>query len=91
MSIYYVAPGGSNENTGELDSPFKTINYAAHVVKPGDQVLVHEGTYREWVNPEISGTATAPITFMAVPGDQGLRRSQWLGKGYCRGVQGRNR
>lgn len=72
MSIYYVAPGGSNENTGELDSPFKTINYAAHVVKPGDQVLVHEGTYREWVNPEISGTATAPITFMAVPGEHAV-------------------
>ena len=48
---YHVAPGGSNANDGSISAPLKTINEAAQRALPGDTVTVHEGTYREWVNP----------------------------------------
>lgn len=36
---------------------------------PGDEILVHEGTYREWVKPERGGTSEDKrIVYRAVPG-----------------------
>lgn len=48
---YHVSPSGSNAGAGTLESPFRTINHAAQVALPGDTVTVHNGVYREWVNP----------------------------------------
>lgn len=48
---YHVSPSGSDAAEGTLTSPFRTINYAAQVALPGDTVTVHNGVYREWVNP----------------------------------------
>lgn len=69
-SIYYVAPLGNDTDSGSVDAPFRTINHAAEQAQAGDIILVHGGTYREWVNPSRGGTATAPITFKAVPGEK---------------------
>ena len=48
---YHVSPSGSDAGEGTQASPFRTINYAAQVALPGDTVTVHNGVYREWVNP----------------------------------------
>ena len=48
---YHVSVKGSDANNGDVSSPFKTINWAAQKALPGDTVTVHDGTYREWVNP----------------------------------------
>ena len=63
LSSYFVATGGSNTNPGTLAAPFRSIQKAASVARPGDMVYVRAGTYRETVRPMRSGTASAPITF----------------------------
>ena len=52
---YHVSPAGSDANDGNAVSPLKTINAAAQKALPGDTVTVHNGTYREWVNPLCGG------------------------------------
>lgn len=48
---YHVSVKGSDANVGSASAPFKTINWAAQKALPGDTVTVHNGIYREWVNP----------------------------------------
>jgi hypothetical protein len=67
---YHVKPSGSDQNPGTLITPFKTISRAAALARPGDTVVVHEGLYREWVNPARGGTETQRITYQAAPGEQ---------------------
>jgi hypothetical protein len=43
--------------------PFRHINDAAQVAKPGDEVLVAPGIYREAVRPKNAGTEEARITY----------------------------
>ena len=52
---YHVSPQGSDADAGTLTQPFRTINRAAQLALPGDTVTVHEGVYREWVNPLYGG------------------------------------
>jgi PKD repeat protein len=42
---YFVSPTGSDSNPGTEEAPFKTIQKAADLVKPGDTVLVDDGIY----------------------------------------------
>ncbi len=53
--IYHVAKNGSDLGQGTLQEPFLTINKAASVAVAGDTITVHEGVYREWVNPKYKG------------------------------------
>ena len=56
---YYVAQqheNASDDNPGTKEEPFKTISRAAHVVRPGERVLVDAGVYRETVRPQCGGT-----------------------------------
>lgn len=55
---YHVSPAGGDANDGSVSSPLKTINAAAQKALPGDVVTVHEGTYREWVNPFNGGESS---------------------------------
>lgn len=48
-------PQASDENEGSLEQPFKTIQAAANKAKAGTRVLIHGGTYREWVRPQYGG------------------------------------
>jgi len=60
---FHVATKGSDTNPGSPAQPFKTIQRAAKVARPGDTVLIHAGTYRDTVAPQNSGEAGRPITF----------------------------
>ena len=62
---YFVAPRGSDANTGTQLTPFKTIQKAASIMVAGDTCYIRAGTYRETVVPANSGNADAPITFQA--------------------------
>jgi len=53
--IFHVAVNGSDNNTGSATRPFRTINHAAQLARPGDVIIVHAGTYREWINPKHGG------------------------------------
>ena len=47
-----AAPGAADTNPGTEEKPFKTVQHAADVVKPGDTVFVMAGKYDERVKVE---------------------------------------
>jgi alpha-N-arabinofuranosidase len=64
-------PRASDENPGTAEMPFRTINHAAQVVRPGERVWIHAGVYREMVQPRFSGDGPdRMIAYEAVPGEQ---------------------
>ncbi|MEN6426329.1 MAG: right-handed parallel beta-helix repeat-containing protein [Phycisphaerales bacterium] len=67
----HVSKAGSDSAFGSFTEPFLTINKAASVAQPGDTVIVHSGTYREWVKPARGGTEENDrITYRAAPGKE---------------------
>ena len=62
MKIYVDAKAGRDGN-GSSEMPFRHINDAAQIARPGDEVLVAPGVYREYVNPKYAGTEDARITY----------------------------
>ena len=75
----YVSGGSScsNSGSGTQTQPYCTISAAAAVVQAGQTVLVAPGAYDESVDITGSGTASAPITFLAdnwtTPGASGAQ------------------
>ena len=65
MNIY-VNAAASRQGNGTEAMPFKHINDAAKIAKPGDTVLVFPGVYREYVNPVNAGTEDARIEYRSV-------------------------
>jgi hypothetical protein len=70
----HVSPAGSDANPGTSAQPWRTLQHAADVARPGDTVFVHTGTYAEDVVITRSGTAVAPITFRRAPTEHPLVR-----------------
>jgi uncharacterized protein (TIGR03437 family) len=66
---YFVAPSGSDASPGTQGQPFATIQAAVNRLKPGDVLYVGGGEYHEAVTVNVSGTAAAPITIQAYPGE----------------------
>lgn len=52
---YHVSISGDDKNSGTLSAPFATIGYAAKIAQPGDVILIHSGTYREYIDPAKGG------------------------------------
>ena len=64
--IYHVSKNGKLTGSGTKADPFLTINQAASIAIAGDTVIVHEGVYREWVNPLNKGLSNSKrITYRA--------------------------
>lgn len=65
---YYVSVDGSDSNSGDKRAPLQTISAAADLAQPGDVITVHEGVYRERVDPPRGGTAEDNrIVYRAAP------------------------
>lgn len=61
---YYIAINGNNNNNGLTENTaFRTIQYAAGIIQPGDSCIVLPGTYNERAEILISGNENAPIVF----------------------------
>ncbi|MCB0596368.1 MAG: right-handed parallel beta-helix repeat-containing protein [Lewinellaceae bacterium] len=66
-TTYYVAPTGSNTNTGlSLADAFLTLQFAAEAVQAGDTVFAADGTYAGFDLRDKNGTSAAPIVFQAL-------------------------
>lgn len=69
MAIYYVSTGGNNSGNGSSSNPWKTIDFGAHQLKAGDELVVKAGTYQERVWIDKGGSAAADIVIRSeVPG-----------------------
>lgn len=44
-SLWFIAPGGSDSNTGSISDPFATLEKASSVANPGDTIYFRAGTY----------------------------------------------
>jgi len=70
---YHVSQNGDDVNNGSLSSPLKTISAAARIAQPGDHITVHEGVYRERINPPRGGTSDDKrIVYQAASGDRAV-------------------
>lgn len=69
----HVAKFGDDSASGRRISPYLTISKAASLAQPGDIIIVHAGTYREWIKPIRGGTGDSKrITYRAAPGEEVL-------------------
>lgn len=69
-------PKASDRNRGSRSAPFRSINAAAQIARPGDTVLIRPGVYRERVSPLNAGEDGRPITYRAErPGTVAIRGS----------------
>lgn len=72
--VFIVAQGhprASDDNPGTAARPWKTISRATGrgVLRPGDTVRIHQGVYRETVEPREGGRPGTRISFEAAPGE----------------------
>ena len=71
---YHVAcehPDAGDDNDGSAHRPFATISRAAELLQPGEKVIVHEGVYRECVQPARGGEgADRMIAYEAAEGEK---------------------
>ena len=61
--IYYVNACASRDGNGSREMPFKHIDDAARAARPGDEVIVAPGIYREHVIPRCAGTEEQRIVY----------------------------
>ena len=63
---YYVDCHAALGGDGTKTTPFHTIQQAAELALPGDEVLVFPGIYREAVHPVHKGTPEAPVVYRSI-------------------------
>jgi chitodextrinase len=68
-TTYYVSTTGSDANPGTYALPWRTIQKALNTLQAGQTAVVMGGTYAGNLVFSRSGTASAPITVTANPGD----------------------
>ncbi len=68
---FHVSKSGNDANDGSMSSPFLSINEAVKHAWPGDTITIHEGVYRERINPIRGGSSdTLRILYRAAPGEK---------------------
>jgi alpha-N-arabinofuranosidase len=71
LGEYHVSTGGNDCSNGTTASPFRTISAAAEKAQPGDVIIVHEGVYRERINPPRGGESDDKrIVYRASEGEE---------------------
>jgi hypothetical protein len=72
-STFYIAPGGSDGNSGlSLAAAWATVGKANSTLKAGDVVILAPGTYSSFPAPNVDGTATSRITYVGSLANPGL-------------------
>ena len=93
---FYLAPGGSNGNSGAIDSPWSTFDHAIDQLDPGDTLFVRGGTYhlsqRVRIRANEGGTEENPINIWAYQEetpilDFGQMSNSLWGSSSGRGIQ----
>ena len=80
---YHVSTSGNDANAGTREKPFRTIQAAANIAESGDIITVHEGVYRERVNPPRGGTSDQNrITYQAAKGEKVVVKGSEIVRGW---------
>jgi alpha-N-arabinofuranosidase len=80
---YHVSSTGLDKNPGTKVLPFKTISAASSIAEPGDTIIVHEGVYRERINPPRGGSSNEMrIAYQAAAGDTVVIKGSEIVKGW---------
>jgi len=80
---YHVSLRGDDTNVGSAAQPLRTISAAARMAQPGDVITVHEGTYRERIDPPRGGTSEEErIVYQAAPGEKVTIKGSEVIKGW---------
>lgn len=80
---YHVATSGDDEATGAADAPLRTIQEASKRAMPGDVVTVHDGVYRERIDPPRGGEGDDKrIIYQAAPGAKVVIKGSEVVKGW---------
>lgn len=67
---YYVSQKNTSAGSGTQSDPFQTIGQAARIAMPGDTVIIGDGVYREWVDPQNGGLGdNQRITYISAAGE----------------------
>jgi hypothetical protein len=82
---YHVSKTGDGKNPGTEAQPFATIGAAASIAQPGDTITVHEGIYRERVNPKYGGLNDLQrILYRAAEGEEVIIKGSEIVKEWQR-------
>lgn len=66
----HVRSGAHPNGDGSSAHPFPRIQQAADIALPGDRIIVHDGVYRELVNPQHGGSSDrSRIIYEAAPNE----------------------
>jgi alpha-N-arabinofuranosidase len=80
---YHISVRGDDANDGSASHPLRTIQAAAGRAMPGDVIHVHEGVYRERVNPPRGGTSDEKrIVYQAAAGEKVVIKGSEVVKGW---------
>ena len=86
---YHVSKKGNDSNNGSKQSPFLTIKQAVSMAHPGDTITVHQGIYREWINPIRGGESNSMrIVYRAASGEKVEIKGSEVIKGWKREKKG---
>lgn len=81
----HVALHGNDTSRGTKSAPLRTIQRAATLAQPGDVITVHQGIYRERINPPRGGTSERRrIVYRAAPGEMVEIRGSEVVKGWTK-------
>ena len=82
---FHVATQGDDAGRGTKSTPLRTIQRAADLAQPGDVITVHEGVYRERVNPPRGGTSDRKrIVYRAARGERAEIKGSEVVKGWVK-------
>jgi len=83
---YYVnnqAKNADDNGPGTEQRPFRTIDRAAQILKPGERVVIGGGVYREFIRPARGGTGPdAMISYEAAPGARVVVKGSAIATGW---------
>ena len=79
----HVSPSGDDAGDGSASNPLRTIQAAADRAMPGDVITVHEGVYRERIDPPRGGTSDEQrIIYQAALGEKAVIKGSEVVTGW---------
>ena len=65
-SVYFVSSKGNDADGGQFQHPWREIQHAVNILKPGDVLLVEDGAYKSVYIENRHGAESQPITIQAI-------------------------